>query len=187
MQLQFQYRDEQITLHVEPEGDGWRVRLPDGTTHRIQVARRPDDVLRITADLADGAMQRAFEAPFARDENGVEFSYEGVTYRFTPPSTRQKAGRKRTGGGALVAPMVGVVAEVLVAEGQAVEAYQTLVVIEAMKVMAKLDAPFAGNVSKVHVRKDQRVSHGELLVEVTPFKTTETAETAETTNGTQQP
>ena len=181
MQLQFQYLDDLITLTVEPDGDGLRVRLPDGAERRIRAIRRPNDSIRIIERGAEEAPDRIFEVPFARDESGIEFSYEGVCYRFAPPTARRSPGRKRAGGGTLIAPMVGVVAEVLVAEGQAVEAYQTLVVIEAMKVMAKLDAPFAGTVSKVHVQKGQRVSHGEPLLEVTPLESTETGAASETT------
>jgi biotin carboxyl carrier protein len=62
--------------------------------------------------------------------------------------------------------MVGVVADVLVREGQAVDAYQPLVVVEAMKVMATVEAPFAGTVKAVHVRKNQRVVYGEPVVEL---------------------
>ena len=179
MQLQFQYLDDLITLTVEPDGDGWRVRLPEGEERRIRAARRPDGSLRIIERGAEETPDRIFEVPFARDESGIEFSYEGMSYRFAPSTVRRPAGRKSAGGGTLVAPMVGVVADVLVAEGQAVEAYQTLVVIEAMKVMAKLDAPFAGTVGRVHVHKGQQVSHGEPLIEVTPFELAATSTVSE--------
>ena len=163
MQFTFQHGDMLIVLHVEPEGDGWRVRLPDGTEHHIAARRLPGHVW----EIREGA--RTFRMPFARTERGIEFSLAGEAFAFVPATARQEGGGKsRQASGALTAPMVGVVADVLVEEGQAVEAYQPLVVIEAMKVMATVEAPFAGTVQTVHVHKGQRVEHGAPVVEITP-------------------
>lgn len=161
--LTFQHDDgtDAIILHVEPDGDGWRVRLPDGTEHRIAARRLPGDVW----EISEGP--RTFRVPFARTERGIELSLEGEAFAFVPGTARQGgAGRTRRASGALTAPMAGVVADVLVAEGEAVEAYQPLVVIEAMKVFATIEAPFAGTVKAVHVQKLQPVEHGATVVEV---------------------
>ncbi|HZO91254.1 MAG TPA: biotin/lipoyl-containing protein [Chthonomonadaceae bacterium] len=168
MQLQFQHKDNLIVLDVEKDGEGWRVRLPDGTERRIVLCRRPDDVLQIAEIETDRSGERAFRMPFARTENGLEFSFAGASYTFTP-ATRQAGGRRRSASGALTAPMVGTVADVLVQEGQRVEAYQPLVIIEAMKVMTAVEAPFAGIVKAIHVQPNQRVTHGEAVAEVSPL------------------
>ncbi|HLK60596.1 MAG TPA: biotin/lipoyl-containing protein [Chthonomonadaceae bacterium] len=166
MQLTFQYQDELITLQAEPEGEGWRVRLPDGTEHILVAVRLPGEVMQITLPGSDADVACSFRAPFARTERGIEIAMDGETYLFTP-TTGQRASRKRTASsGALTAPMVGVVAEVLVTEGQTVEAYQPLAVVEAMKVMATIEAPFAGIVEKVYVRKSERVAHGAPIVDI---------------------
>lgn len=170
MQLNFQYEDTLITLHAEAEGDGWRVRLPDGTEHHLLAARLPDDVMQFTLQEANANVSRTLRAPFARTERGVEITVAGETYLFTP-TTGQKAPRKRAASsGALIAPMVGVVAEVLVAEGQHVEAYQPLVVLEAMKVMATVEAPFSGIVDRLYVHKGEQVAHAAALVDILPDK-----------------
>jgi biotin carboxyl carrier protein len=168
MQLQFQYNDETLTLLVEPDGDGWRVRLPDGAEHRITARRLPGDILQITESGPQAPGERVFRVPFAHTERGVEFSYRGDAYPFASPASQPASGRRRSASGALSAPMVGVVVDVMVEEGQAVEAYQPLVVIEAMKVMATVEAPFAGTVQAVHVRKQQRVEHGAPVVDIAP-------------------
>lgn len=161
MQFTFQQGDDTITIHVEADGDGWRVRLPDGTEHHIGARRLPGDVW----EISEGA--RTFRVPFARTERGIELSLAGEAFAFAPAADRRgSAGRPRRASGALTAPMGGVVADVLVAAGQAVEAYQPLVVIEAMKVFATIEAPFAGTVKGVHVRKHERVEHGALVVEI---------------------
>jgi biotin carboxyl carrier protein len=169
MQLSYQVNDEPITLQVEPENDGARVVLPDGTERRIRFERLPDDVLRIAEPLEGQALEnaeRVFQVPFARTARGIELSYAGQAFVFTPAGARAAGVKHGSASGILTAPMVGVVAEVLVQEGQTVEAYQSLAVVEAMKVMATVEAPFAGTVKAVHVHKGQQVEHGTPLVEV---------------------
>ena len=60
-------------------------------------------------------------------------------------------------------PMPGQVEKVLVKEGQAVEAGDTLFVVGAMKMEVKTSAPRAGKVGKVEVSVGTRVVEGALL------------------------
>ena len=62
--------------------------------------------------------------------------------------------------------MPGTVIRVLVAAGDAVEARQPLVVLEAMKMETPLVAPYAATVAAVHVAEGDRVAGGALLVEL---------------------
>jgi acetyl/propionyl-CoA carboxylase alpha subunit len=66
--------------------------------------------------------------------------------------------------GALEAPMPGTVLRVDVAPGQAVEAGQTLVVLEAMKMELSIAAPVEGTIRDVHVTAGQLVARGQPLV-----------------------
>lgn len=171
MQLSYQINDEPVTLQVEPEKGGARVILPDGTERHILFQRLPDDIVRIAEPLAGQtpeSAERVFQVPFARTARGIEFFYAGQTFVFTPAGARTIGVKRGSDSGMLTAPMVGVVAEVLVQEGQAVEAYQPMAIVEAMKVMATVEAPFAGAVKAVHVQKGQHVEHGTPLVEVAP-------------------
>jgi len=67
---------------------------------------------------------------------------------------------------ALTAPMPGTVIRVAVAEGQPVEARQPLLVLEAMKMETPVVAPYEAVVRAVHVAEGDRVSGGQLLVEL---------------------
>ncbi|EEF79805.1 sodium-extruding oxaloacetate decarboxylase subunit alpha [Methylophaga thiooxydans] len=76
-------------------------------------------------------------------------------------------GRKKASApGDVTAPLPGNVVEVLVAEGDQVEAGQALLVMEAMKMETELLANIAGTVNKLHVSKGDRVTPGETLIEI---------------------
>ena len=62
--------------------------------------------------------------------------------------------------------MPGTVLRVDVAPGQAVQAGQTLVVLEAMKMELSVAAPVEGTVRDVHVTAGQLVARGQALVEL---------------------
>lgn len=67
---------------------------------------------------------------------------------------------------AMVAPIPGAITEVFVKEGDTVIYGQTLVTLEAMKMLNPLRAPRAGVVKKVYVEVGQVVKSREALVEI---------------------
>ena len=73
--------------------------------------------------------------------------------------------------GAVMSPMVGTAyispepgAAAFVEEGSAVKKGQTLLIVEAMKVMNPITAPKDGTVSKILVKNAQPIEFGEVLV-----------------------
>jgi biotin carboxyl carrier protein len=166
MQLTYRLGDEPITLDVEPAGDGITVRLPDGSRHRVRAEFGAGDVLELALDEGSGPA-RVVRMVCARTPRGTEISYDGRLYLFAAPSAVRSGAGGRKSSGMVAAPMSGTVVEVRVREGESVTAYQTLAVIEAMKVMAPLDAPFAGMVARVHVEAGRQVAHGAPIVEIT--------------------
>ena len=80
---------------------------------------------------------------------------------------------RRSGGllnrsGDVSAPMPGLIVQVPVAVGQQVEAGETLVILESMKMQNELQAPVSGTVESVHCSDGQTVDKGELLIVVRP-------------------
>ena len=67
---------------------------------------------------------------------------------------------------AVVAPLAGSVARVLVEQGQEIEAGQVLCVLEAMKMETEITAPKAGKVAQVLVEKGTPVQAGQALIEL---------------------
>jgi propionyl-CoA carboxylase alpha chain len=70
--------------------------------------------------------------------------------------------------GGLNAPMPGVIIDVRVKVGQHVEAGETLVVMEAMKMEHVIAAPSAGTVGEVFVTLTQQVDNGAVLLTIEP-------------------
>ena len=71
-------------------------------------------------------------------------------------------------GGAVRAPMPGLVLDILVAEGDEVEADQGVLVLEAMKMENELKAPSGGIVEAIHTESGASVDKNDLLVEIAP-------------------
>ncbi|MCS6776185.1 MAG: biotin/lipoyl-containing protein [Chloroherpetonaceae bacterium] len=167
MKLAFHHHDRTLQMEAHAEGDGYRVRLPDGHERSFTARRLSDGRILLSMHTAEGTM-RVLRVPVSRTERGIEICWHGNTFLFTPAAGQAAPARSARESGRLTAPMVGVVAAVLVSPGDPVQAYQPLVVVEAMKVMTTIDAPFAGIVQAVHVQPGERVAHGALVVEIAP-------------------
>jgi len=84
-----------------------------------------------------------------------------------PRQLRRGAHSGMEGGVAqMKAPMPGRVVNLLVQVGDAVEAKQGVVVIEAMKMQNELKAPKAGRVVRIHAAAGDTVQSGAVLVEI---------------------
>lgn len=118
--------------------------------------------------LVDGVPARAY---VSRRGQGFEVTVDGRRFELLP-ATRGR-GRGVVGGledapGKVTAPLAGMVVSVHVAVGDAIEARQLLVVVEAMKMQNEVNAPHAGAVTALHCEQGARVEQGELLLEYEP-------------------
>ena len=69
-------------------------------------------------------------------------------------------------GGAVAAPLPGVIKSILVKEGDEVHEGEALLILEAMKMDSEIDAGMSGTVKKVCVSEGDTVQEGEILVEI---------------------
>jgi propionyl-CoA carboxylase alpha chain len=103
------------------------------------------------------------------DEDGTSVWVDGPDGSSTiTEHIRFPLGEEQAGEGSSLAPMPGGVVRVAVATGDAVEAGQLLVVLEAMKMEHPVHATSAGTVSEVHVAEGDQVETGRTLVVVDP-------------------
>jgi acetyl-CoA/propionyl-CoA carboxylase biotin carboxyl carrier protein len=90
-------------------------------------------------------------------------------------ATARKAAPKRSGarksaaavsGDALTAPMQGTIVKVAVADGDSVEAGQTIVVLEAMKMEQPLNAHKSGTITGLQADVGAVVTSGTVICEI---------------------
>ena len=163
----------------------------DGTTHTVVVDETEDGVL-VTVDdgepmlldattsgvpgvfswLREGEPANAY---VARDGRALRVVVGGRSFTLAPAGA---AGRQRGAvgthtdpPGVVSAPVAGVVVEIRVAEGDAIELRQTLVVIEAMKMQNEVQAPLAGTIRAIRCQQGARVEKGDVVVEYDPAET----------------
>ncbi|WP_421683085.1 sodium-extruding oxaloacetate decarboxylase subunit alpha [Stutzerimonas urumqiensis] len=74
--------------------------------------------------------------------------------------------KQASGPGDVSTSMPGNIVDVLVKEGDTVTAGQAVLITEAMKMETEVQAPVAGTVKAVHVAKGDRVTPGEVLIEI---------------------
>ena len=137
---------EGLDLRRAPDGS-YSLLAPSGKTHHIAVEsidlRTRALTLRVDGRRHDVSLRSPLDQLV--DELGLEAE---------PAPTL----------GEIRAPMPGLVLRVAVSEGQAVEAGETLVVLEAMKMENAIKAPAAGTVERVAVEAGQAVEKGAVLV-----------------------
>lgn len=153
------YRVELVRTEQE-----WKCKL-DGREFPVDVASAQDGVLSL---LLDG---QSYEV---KQENlGTEAQIVVGQERFSatvrdPRSfrSRRRAGASEHGVKKVTAPMPGKVVRLLAGVGAQVEAGQSIIVIEAMKMQNELKAPKTGVIKKINVAEGAAVEAGQSLAEV---------------------
>ena len=74
--------------------------------------------------------------------------------------------RETIGPVQIKAELAGNLWKIEVREGQQVQAEETLMILESMKMEIPVTAPTAGRVTKIHAREGETVQEGQLLIEV---------------------
>jgi len=107
----------------------------------------------------------------ARRDYDILVSFRGDAYTLAKPrpldvESTAHASDIAAGHQALTAPMAGTLIKVNIAEGDTVEAQQTLVVLGAMKMEHAVTSPYPGRVLRVPHQAGDVVPGGEVLVEL---------------------
>ncbi|HUE39487.1 MAG TPA: biotin/lipoyl-containing protein [Candidatus Binatia bacterium] len=155
--------DREVPVEVEAAGgSAYKVRF-EGSEQTIDARRVPGGL----SLLIDG---KNHEASLTRSGEEYDVLLENRRFRFrllTEERARRAAargGRELTGRREVKASMPGKVIQLLVQIGEAVQAKQGLLVIEAMKMENEIKSQGAGQVKEIHVQPGQAVESGEILV-----------------------
>ncbi|MBN1196666.1 MAG: biotin/lipoyl-binding protein [Candidatus Aminicenantes bacterium] len=82
--------------------------------------------------------------------------------RTTAPAAPRSDGDSQS----VKAPLPGLIVDIMVNENDAVKAGQNLLLMEAMKMENQIPAPYDGTVKRIHVKKGDSVSEGDVLIEI---------------------
>ncbi|MBQ0780361.1 MAG: pyruvate carboxylase subunit B, partial [Thalassolituus oleivorans] len=152
---------------------------------------KPEELMPVEA-VAKGKMGTSVATEFLIDVHGETYeiavtgvgetgsgrrklylSMDGMPEEVIFEPLNQYEGKAGSGRGRATEPghvtpaMPGNVVDVLVKVGDVVKAGQAVMVTEAMKMESEVHANIAGTVSAVHIQKGDRVTPGEILIEIT--------------------
>jgi biotin carboxyl carrier protein len=151
-------------VELARNGEQWRCRV-DGRDFPLDVAAAQNGVLSL---LSQGKSYEVRQES-AGGETGVVVGHERFAVQVRDPRSlrsRARAGAEEQGVRKITAPMPGKVVRLLAGVGAAVEAGQSVIVIEAMKMQNELKAPKTGVVKKISVAEGAAVEAGQSLAEV---------------------
>ena len=112
---------------------------------------------------------RHYRISGARRGDSILVTVGPRSFEFKPVEVRRGGARGGLMTPELTSPMPGKVLKILVAEGEAIEPGEPVIVLEAMKMETLISAETPAKVSKVRVALGQMVDAGEVLVELSPI------------------
>ena len=148
-------------LELERKQSGWQCRL-DGRNIEMNAVLARRDVLSI---LIDG---KAYEIKREHTATDTHLWVGSVRYLAELRDPRSLRGRKGAGADdkgpkKILAPMPGKVVRMLVNQGQPVEAGQSILVVEAMKMQNEIKSPKKGTLQKIVAIEGGNVNAGDVL------------------------
>lgn len=164
MTFDVQVDDTSERLEVERQGDHCRFRLGDQPERQAQLAEVEPGIYSI---LLDG---RSYEAHAEIGNDCAWITIRGHRFRVAITDPRRWSTKRAGAHGhereEIIAPMPGKIVRLLVERGQAIEAGQGIVVMEAMKMQNELKAHRTGRVAAIPVRAGDTVSAGAILATI---------------------
>ncbi|HVZ08386.1 acetyl/propionyl/methylcrotonyl-CoA carboxylase subunit alpha [Rhodopila sp.] len=151
--MDFHDGDAVYPVQVVRDGPAWRI----GT---ILAHAEPLDPVRLRVCL-DGDWRTVSGV---MHQHIVTLRDGGMTWRFTLPDPLHAGDEEEDAGDRLVAPIPGMVTQVLAAPGDAATRGQVLVVLEAMKTVFRLAAPADTIIATIACAAGEMVQEGQVLV-----------------------
>ena len=150
-------------------------------THSTKWVEQTLDLSEVSASPAAPAVDEAeplVERKTTVEVNGKRFDVKmwvpetvGVAASPSAKKPRRSAGGGAGGGGGngtITVPMQGTIVKIEVEVGQEVEAGQTLLVLEAMKMENQINSDVSGTVAEIKVSAGDTVGGGDTVVVITP-------------------
>ncbi len=161
MKLDFDSNSQSFPVDLTPNGPGKSYRATIGERIvDVEILQAKDGKLDL---LIDG---RRVVAYVSSDNAKRWVTVNGQTVLLTKSSAVKRRGTEHDHASELAAPMPGLVRAVNVGEGDIVTKGQTLLLLEAMKMEIRVQAPRDGKVLKLFVMQGQTVEREQVLIEI---------------------
>ncbi len=152
---------------VTIEGTPGRFAVSDESGTSVVEPRLLDGALKVEIDGVRHAI------PFAVDAATVFLRFGRIEASFAVGTAVEAEGAMRAAapgsGSSIVAPMPGMLAEIRVSLGAAVEAGEVIAVLESMKLFMDLRSPAAGRIVRIAFSEGQTLAAGDLIVAIEPI------------------
>jgi biotin carboxyl carrier protein len=162
MKLEVHISGQTRTVELQREAGGWRATI-DGQSSTADVVEIAPNTLSV---LLAGQSHEVCVTPSADGKLKLQTGAQEFSVEVLDPRTwsgRRHSGVEAEGRQQVIAPMPGKVVRLLVKAGDAVEAGQGLLVVEAMKMQNEIRSPKSGTVERVLASEGQAVNAGEVL------------------------
>ena len=160
MRLTFEHNSVSFSIDLTPAGKSYLARMEDKTVE-VEILYANDNKLDL---LMDGKPVTVY---LSSENTRRWVTVHGQTFVLNRSSGRRRGGHgHHHAAGELTAPMPGQIRALNVGESEAVTKGQTLLVLEAMKMEIRLQAPFDGVVGKLYVEQGQTVEREQILAEI---------------------
>jgi biotin carboxyl carrier protein len=160
VKLTFDLNSQSIPIDLTPFGKFYRATIDDKTVD-VELLQAKGGKLDL---LIDGERVTAY---VSSDNAKRWVTVNGQTFALSKSSGGRRSGSgHHHAAGELTAPMPGQVRAVNVSEGDSVTKGQTLLLLEAMKMEIRVQAPRDGLVKKLFVQQGQTVDREQMLVEI---------------------
>ena len=161
MKSSYKFDSQLFPIDVVPNSQGSSYRITSGEhTVDVEVLEAKGGKLVL---LVDGTRRIVY---VSSDAAKRWVTIDGQTFVLTKASSGRRSGTGHHAAGELTAPMPGQVRAVNVREGDRVTKGQTLLLLEAMKMEIRVQAPKDGEVKTLFVQPGQTVERDQMLIEM---------------------
>jgi biotin carboxyl carrier protein len=151
-------------VELAQTGEQWSCKL-DGREFPLDIVSTQQGIFSL---LVNGKSY-AIKQETVGTETNIVVGHERFSAVVRDPRSfrsRRRSGASEQGVKKITAPMPGKVVRILAPVGSQVEAGQSVIVIEAMKMQNELKAPKSGTVKKINIAEGAAVDAGQALAEV---------------------
>ncbi len=157
--LQLTSNSETFNLVVRCMGSMWTIKTKDDT---ISISVDAEEDAAVSCRI-DGRTVFATGLVNNRGDLGLAIGQWRYVFHRVQPGQDDKTA---SGGGQILAPMPGLIIDLVAVEGQTVAKGDVLAVLEAMKMQHQITAHVDGVIKSVGVRLDSQIAAGDVIVEI---------------------